>query len=43
MERNPYVSALSLLSMSFCKILPRAPPAFGGKEFFLEADGHRRF
>lgn len=37
--RNPYVSALSLLSMSYCRILPRDPAEKQGRGFFSHPIG----
>ncbi|MCX6565990.1 MAG: ABC transporter substrate-binding protein [Candidatus Aminicenantes bacterium] len=37
--RNPYVSALSLLSMSFCRILPQDPAETQGRGFFSHPIG----
>lgn len=36
---KPFVSALSLMSMHFCKILPREPVLDKGKGFFLKPSG----
>jgi ABC-type transport system substrate-binding protein len=41
--RNPYVSALSLLSMSFCKILPKDLVLSAGKNFFWKPTGTGAF
>ncbi len=37
--RNPYVSALSLLSMSFCRILPKKAMEEQGRNFFFHPVG----
>jgi ABC-type transport system substrate-binding protein len=37
--KNPYVSALYLLSMSFCKILPRERVQAQGDDFFFKPSG----
>jgi ABC-type transport system substrate-binding protein len=37
--KNPYVSALSLLSMDFCKILPRDLVQSQGRNFFQKPSG----
>jgi len=41
--RNPYVSALSLLSMSFCRILPQKAMEEDGRNFFFHPVGSGPF